>query len=248
MAGLAIAVLVLLTWSWVVREAAAMARMTGHAGMAGMVMPDPSPWSAGRLPWLAAMWAVMMTAMMLPGAAPMLLLYASFRRRRQVASNPIPPTALFLLGYLSVWGTFSAAAALVQWWLHRVAVLSPGMQLASPRLAGVLLLMAGIYQWLPVKHACLAHCMSPLGFVMAHWREGALGTFRMGLAHGAYCLGCCWLLMLLLFAGGVMNLAWIAGLALLTLGERVFPWGAQIARTAGAVLAGWGGWLAVGAG
>jgi predicted metal-binding membrane protein len=244
--GLAIVALVLLTWGWVVREAAAMARLTGHARMAGMTMPDLTPWSPGRLPWLAAMWAVMMAAMMLPGAAPLLLLYASFRRRRQATASPIPPTAVFLLGYLAVWGAFSAGAALVQWWLHRVAVLSPGMQLASPRLAGILLMVAGIYQWLPVKHACLAHCMSPLGFVTAHWREGTLGAFRMGLAHGGYCLGCCWLLMVLLFAGGVMNLAWVAGLTLLTLGERVLPWGARIARMAGIVLVGWGGWLTVG--
>jgi predicted metal-binding membrane protein len=122
------------------------------------------------------------------------------------------------------------------------------MRVVSPRLAGLLLVVAGIYQWLPLKQACLAHCRSPLGFMTAHWRPGAVGALRMGLAHGASCLGCCWLLMLLLFAGGVMNLAWIAGLAALTLGERVLPRGAWLARMAGVVLAAWGGWLVARAG
>ncbi len=215
--------------------------------MPEMVMPDPAAWGPGQLRWLLLMWAVMMTAMMLPGATPTLLLYATFRRRR-TSTSPVPPTAVLLLGYLTVWGAFSAAAAATQWWLHRMAALSPEMRLLSPGAAGLLLLAAGIYQWLPIKQACLAHCRSPLGFVTAHWREGTAGAFRMGLRHGLYCLGCCWLVMALLFAGGVMNLAWITGLALLALGERVLPGGAWIARAAGLGLAAWGGWLLVQAG
>ncbi len=186
--------------------------------------------------WLAfVMWDVMMIGMMGPSAAPVLLLFAAAgagRRERQRA----PVVGLFGLGYLAVWTGFSAVAALAQWLLHRAALLSPAMTLASPYLAGTILIGAGAYQLTPVKGACLAHCRSPLGFLMTNWRDGRWGAFQMGGTHGLYCLGCCWALMCVLFAVGVMNLAWVGALTALVLIEKIGPGGALTARIAGGAM------------
>ena len=214
--------------------------------MEGMAMPVPA-WSPGYAVLMLGMWAVMMAAMMLPGAAPMILLYASIARRRRSQGGAVPNAGIFALGYVAAWGGFSVAAVALQFGLAEAALISPAMRTTSTMLAGSVLIGAGVWQWTPLKDACLRHCRSPLEFVLGYWREGAAGAFRMGLRHGAYCLGCCWMLMVLLFVGGVMNLLWIAGLALYVLIEKIAPGGRWIGRAAGAFLVGWGGAVLIGA-
>ena len=210
--------------------------------MPGMPMPAPHPWAPLDVALLFLMWAVMMVAMMLPSAAPMILLVASVNRGRRERASPAAPTAIFAAGYLLVWTGFSAAAALAQAALHQAALLSPAMATTSPVLGGVLLLVAGIYQWLPLKSACLGRCQSPLGFLGSEWREGHRGALVMGVRHGLFCLGCCWALMALLFVAGVMHLAWVAGIAALVLVEKVVPGGRWVGRAAGVALAAAGLW------
>ncbi|MHB8527918.1 MAG: DUF2182 domain-containing protein [Caulobacteraceae bacterium] len=215
-----------------------LSRTTPMAGMGAMTGPAGSADFAG----LAAMWAVMMVAMMLPSAAPMVLLYAAVDRRRRGA-GALARTGLFALAYLLVWSTFALAAAGLQEELARIAVLTPRMAAASRTLAGAILIGAGLYELTPLKQACLRQCGGPALFLARNWREGAAGALRMGLAHGIFCLGCCWALMLLLFVGGVMSLAWIAGLAGLVLMQKILPGGRLTARITGlaAVIA--GAWL-----
>jgi predicted metal-binding membrane protein len=150
------------------------------------------------------------------------------------------PTGAFLAGYLLVWATFSALATAWQWELHATALLSPRAASASPYLSGILLLVAGIYQWTPVKSACLKHCRSPLGFLMRSWRDGASGALRMGLQHGTYCVACCWFLMLLMFVLGAMNLLWMAALTAFVVLEKAAPGGRRIGQVAGLALIVWG--------
>lgn len=215
---------------------------------AGMEM-DPVH-SAMHMPWTPAdfvvmlvMWVVMMVAMMLPGAAPMILLFAAIGRRNRGAGRPCVPTGAFVLGYLLVWSAFSLAATLLQWQLSALALLSPmvmGMRLET-WIGGALLVAAGLYQLTPLKQVCLRHCRAPIHFITGHWRPGVLGAMCMGVTHGLYCLGCCWVLMAPLFVGGVMDLVWIAGLAAFVLVEKVVPAGPWFPRLAGAVLIAWGG-------
>ena len=153
------------------------------------------------------------------------------------------PTGVFLAGYLVVWTGFSALAAVAQWVLHAEAFLSPLMVSTSPILGGSLLIVAGVFQWTPLKSSCLAHCRSPLSFLMTDWREGKLGAFVMGLKHGAFCTGCCWFLMALLFVAGVMNIWWIAIIAVLVLLEKVAPRGLLVGKVAGLLLSAWGVWV-----
>jgi len=177
-------------------------------------------------------------AMMLPSAAPVTLLIASIalsRGNRRLGSTP-----MFVAGYLAVWFAFAAAATLLQWRLELAGMLSETMALASRVAAGVLLIAAGVYQWTPLKQACLRHCRSPFDFLLFHWRDGAAGAFVSGVRHGAFCFGCCWMMMALLFVGGIMNLAWIGGIALLVLVEKVLPWGGLTGRASGAVMIAWG--------
>jgi len=212
--------------------------------MAGMLMPVASPvWNASYFGLSLAMWAIMMAAMMLPSAAPMLLLYDKIARNRVASGKTAGSTSLFGLGYLSVWAAFSVAAVSLQYGLDRAKLLSPMMESASVILSATLLILAGVYQWTPLKQACLSHCRSPLEFIMTEWRGGKSGPFVMGLRHGIYCLGCCWVLMLLLFVGGIMNLIWTSGLAAFVLVEKTAPAGQWLGRAAGICLAAWGAGL-----
>jgi len=186
-----------------------------------------------------AMWAVMMVAMMLPSAAPVILLAAALDRQRDAARTPARST-LFTAGYMVVWLEFSLGATLLQWGLDAAGLLSPTMAAANRMLTGGVLVAAGLYQWTPLKDACLTHCRSPIGFLMQHWRPGGLGALATGLRHGLFCLGCCWMLMGLLFVGGLMNLLWVAALALLVLMEKTLPWGGRMSRVTGIVFAVWG--------
>jgi len=234
----------LVAWGYMVYEARAMYK-TGVCCCAGMKMsgPDTDPWSTGTLLPLFLMWAEMMVAMMIPSAAPMILTFALVQRKRRQQARPFVPTAVFLSGYLAVWTVFSALAAFAQWVLHARALLSPLMVSTSPLLGGTLLLTAGIFQWTPLKHSCLDHCRSPLSFLMTDWREGRWGVFVMGLKHGTYCAGCCWFLMALLFVAGVMNVWWIAIIAVLVLLEKVVPRGLLVGKIAGVLLGVWGVWM-----
>lgn len=242
----ALSALVLVAWGYMVAEARAMYE-TGVCCCAGMKMsgPDTEPWSVGTLFPLFLMWAEMMVAMMIPSAAPMILTFAMVQRKRREQEQPFVPTGVFLCGYLVVWIGFSAVAAVAQWILHARALLSPLMVSTSPILGGALLIIAGIFQWTPLKNACLEHCRSPLSFLMTDWREGKLGAFVMGLKHGAFCTGCCWFLMALLFVAGVMNIWWIAIIAVLVLLEKVAPRGLLVGKVAGLLLAAWGVWLMI---
>jgi predicted metal-binding membrane protein len=197
------------------------------------------PWTPGYALLIFLMWAIMMVAMMLPSAAPTILLVAALARNRGIGGGA-PVAGLFSLGYVLVWTGFSLIATALQWWLDSAEILSGEMAVGSAVVAGGVLIAAGIYQWTPLKQACLRHCRSPLAFLLHHWRPGGWGALVNGLRHGVYCLGCCWMLMLLLFVGGLMNLLWIAGLALLVLLEKLLPWGGRMSRIAGIVLLVWG--------
>jgi predicted metal-binding membrane protein len=242
-AGVALLVLAAVAWASLLSMRAEMA----PAGGAAMAMPGMpgvhAGWSVVETLQLFLMWATMMVAMMLPSAAPMILLVAAIERRRREQASPAAPTAFFAAGYLVVWTGFSAAAALTQTALHHAALLSPAMASTSPVLGGILLVTAGLYQWLPAKSACLGHCRSPLGFVGSEWREGTAGALVMGIRHGLFCLGCCWALMLLLFVAGVMDLRWVAAIGALVLIEKVTRSGPEVGRLAGLALVGWGAWM-----
>jgi predicted metal-binding membrane protein len=204
-----------------------------------------SPWTPAYGLLMLATWWVMMIAMMVPSAAPMILLFATVNRRQREAGGTFVPTGIFLCGYLLAWGGFSLVAVALQWGLERATLLSTMMASTSALFGAALLLAAGIYQLTPLKQACLRHCRSPLHFVTHGWRRGRRGALRMGLKHGAFCLGCCWFLMGLLFYGGVMNLYWIAGLAVLVLVEKTVPAGHWLGVAIGVGLILWGGTVLV---
>jgi predicted metal-binding membrane protein len=228
----------LVCWAWIVVMARDMyGPMTGAS--AWMMTPR---WDGPHLVLLWAMWAVMMTAMMLPSATPMILLAGAaggqdgHARTRQ--------TYMLAAGYVVVWALFSIGATALQWGLGQLLVLTPMMEVSSRRGAAVFLFVAGIYQWTPWKRGCLTACQSPLAFVMRRWRSGAAGAFRMGVEHGVYCVGCCWALMLLLFAGGVMNLTVIAALTAFVAFEKLAPFGVHSARISGFLLVAAAAWTA----
>lgn len=231
-----------LSWLWI----AAMARdMYGSMQGLSAWMMTPA-WDATHLLLLWAMWAVMMVAMMLPSASPILLLYLQAARVRKEESPASLRVYALAGGYLSVWAVFSVGATWLQRVLAMQGILSPMMEPASTTPSALLLLIAGIYQMTPLKRACLQACRSPLSFLMGRWRSGWTGAYRMGIEHGAYCLGCCWALMLLLFAGGVMNLAVIVALTAWVLVEKLLPAGEYSARVSGALLIGTGVWMLAG--
>ena len=192
-----------------------------------------------------AMWTVMMIAMMLPSALPFTFAFGAEHRRRRARNLPYVPASVFLAGYFAIWTAFSAVAASIQLLLQRGALLSSSMSLASSVVAGLTLIAAGAYQWTPFKNACLRHCRSPLGFLLSDWREGWTGAFRMGIGHGLFCLGCCWMLMLLPFASGLMSLPWMAAVTVFVLIEKAAPGGEWFARIGGAALAGAGAWIMI---
>lgn len=203
--------------------------------MADMPM-DPEPWSAAQALLMFAMWWVMMIAMMVPSAAPTILLFAAIKRRQATTENPVIASWLFLAGYLVIWAGFSVVAVLLQWGLDQAGLLSGMMASTSSMLAGIILLAAGLYQFTPIKRACLRFCQSPLLFLSTYWQPDALGALRMGLRHGGYCVGCCWFLMALLFVVGVMNLAWVAAVAFYVAFEKLMPRHQWLSRVAGVVL------------
>lgn len=237
LAGLAI--LTLLAWLYLLNDAG----LGMSASAMDMPMPEPA-WHFGRAALIAAMWWIMMIAMMAPGAAPTILLYARVYRHAMAQgrdSQRLAPSWAFAAGYLLVWLGFSLAATALHALLERAGILSTVTMGSQSRwLSGGVLIAAGLYQLSPLKNACLSHCRSPAEFLSRHWRPHLSGALRLGARHGAYCVGCCWLLMALLFVGGVMNLVWIAALALLVATEKILPPGRWIGRAAGIVLILWG--------
>lgn len=228
-----------LAWIYTVRLAAQHPRLhAGHGGVARTL-----PWDAGDLALLFLMWAVMMTAMMVPTAAPMVLAFAKIKRQQNPHSGVASPVGAFVLGYVVVWTVFSGLATLVEWRLHHAALVTADGAAANPFFGGLLLFTAGVFQWTPLKQACLRHCRSPLAFFMSSWRDGWRGALSMGLEHGAYCVGCCWALMALMFFAGVMNLLWLAALAAFVLLEKVVPSPRLVSNAAGVLLTGWGLYL-----
>lgn len=243
----ALLTLTALAWVYLLSLSARMAMptqaMAGMAGMAmdGMAMDGMATGAtalATNLLFAFAMWAVMMIGMMTPSVAPMILLYAKVGRRARSDSEPFASAGWFVAGYLAAWIGFALAASVAQEALKSASVLTPALASASGILAGMLMIVAGVYQWSPLKNSCLGQCRAPLLFVQQHggFRRDPLGALTLGLKHGAYCIGCCWALMTLLFIGGVMNLLWVAGLAILVLLEKVVPAGWRLARAVGLAL------------
>ncbi len=229
----ALAVVTLLAWTYLVLGA--------HVPM------DAAPMAMAAAPWtprysgvMFVMWALMMVAMMLPGAAPMILLFAAISRRGHPGVAALRRTAVFGFAYVCVWVLFAAVATGLQWGLTRAMLLSPAITVDSRMVSGALFVAAGIYQLLPIKEACLRHCRAPTEFLASHWRTGAAGTLRMGLRHGLLCVGCCWVLMGLLFVGGIMNLLWVATLALVVFIEKAIPRGTLAGRLGAVGLLAWG--------
>ena len=229
----------LLAWVYLLYQAWAM----DHMDVVSMAMPGVHAWGAWDLLLVFTMWGVMMAGMMVPSVSPVVLLFARIQHERRTQGQFFVASWLFLLGYLIVWTGFSLAATVVQWGLHAAMLISPAMVGTSPLLGAAVLIAAGIYQWTPAKHACLARCRSPLAFLLNDWRDGNLGALSMGVRHGLICTGCCWLLMLVLFAVGVMNLLWIALLSVFVLLEKNLPRGLLISRASGTALIAWGAWI-----
>jgi predicted metal-binding membrane protein len=228
-----IALLIVASWGYLVYEDWAMR----HMDVVAMAMPGAGPWSSADLLLVFIMWAVMMIAMMLPSAVPMLLIY---RRLAASSGRAGLQSTIFAAGYLCLWTAFSLAATIAQWGLHTLTLVTPAAVLTNRWIAAALLVAAGVYQLSAAKRACLTRCSTPLQFLHRQWRDGPRGAWRMGLWHGGNCIGCCWLLMALLFVYGVMNLAWIAGLTLFVLCEKLIPPNRWLPRLSAAVFIGWG--------
>jgi predicted metal-binding membrane protein len=209
------------------------------------MMPADTPWRPIEFAFVFAMWTVMMVGMMTPSAVPMFLMYARLGRQTEAQSRPLAATVWFGAGYFLVWIAFAMLATLVQWAFERTVLLDFAMASKSTVVGGFLFVAAGSYQWTRLKDVCLTQCQTPFAFLMRQggFRGDALGSLMLGVRHGAYCVGCCWALMALLLAGGVMNVLWIVLLALCILLEKVAPFGRQIALLAGAVLIASGMWL-----
>ena len=247
----ALGVLTLLAWSdlvWLANDVAMDGMdMTGYrmipAGQA-LMMPATSPWQPIEFAYVFAMWVAMMIGMMLPSAAPIILIYARVGRQT-AAGRPFASTGWFAGGYLLAWIAFSLVATSAQWALERASLLTPMMESASKIVGATLLILAGLYQWSPLKDVCLSQCQAPLAFILSYggFQGAATGSLKLGFRNGLYCLGCCWALMALLFALGVMNLFWIAALAILVLLEKVMPSGRAIARIAGLAFLAGGVWM-----
>jgi predicted metal-binding membrane protein len=238
-AGAALALLVAVSWTALVRIDWSM-RSTHTSGLP---MPRADPWGAADLALIAAMWLVMMIAMMAPSVLPALRVHHQVLRTRDPLDRGEAGTLAFLAGYLLAWSAFAIVASVGQWWLHQHLIVSSAMVIVKPAVAGSLLLAAGAYQFTSLKNACLQRCRAPLAFLIQHWSDGPRGALGMGLRLGAQCVGCCWLLMLLLFVFGVMDLAWIAALSAVVLAEKLLPDRRPFQHALGAILIAYGAYL-----
>lgn len=232
---IALLLLAIIAWGWTLHLTNSMETMADMPQMQRMPDANALHWDAPRARSTFAMWSVMMFAMMLPSAMPIILLHRRVGAHQHAQNNAVemPPTSLLVLGYLLVWTGFSVAATLAQIGLSMTAQITPMMTLVEGRFGGAILLFAGIYQLTPLKQHCLTLCRSPLVFLTQHYRSGSFGALRMGVMHGWFCLGCCWAAMALLFVGGVMNPLWIAGLTVFVLIEKILPLGKAIGQLLG---------------
>lgn len=233
----------LMGWVYMAYMAWAMANMD----KVSMWMPPTGAvaWSGWDFTMLFAMWAIMMVAMMTPSTLPMVSMFATLSRNRRLRDQPYTSTFVFVAGYLVAWAGFSVLATIAQWPLHTAGLLNPMMDSRSYLMSGAVLMAAGIYQWTPFKNACLHSCRSPLGFLLTEWRDGTSGALIMGIRHGVYCVGCCWALMLVLFAVGVMNMLWVILIAAFVIIEKVVPAPVVLRLISGFALLGWGGYWVV---
>ncbi len=250
----ALIALVALAWSYLIWLAADMEM--GGMDMSdfrmipsgfGLMMPAGAPWPPVEFAYVFAMWAVMMIGMMTPSATPMILIYARVGRQAASQQQPFAATSWFAGGYLLSWISFAVVATIAQWGIERLGWLTTGMMVSSDIVGGIVLIAVGLYQWTPLKDVCLRQCQAPLQFIQRHggFRADVSGSFALGFRHGAYCIGCCWVLMALLFVGGVMNVLWIAGIAIFVLLEKLVPAGRVIPRIAGTAFLAAGAWLIV---
>ena len=239
----ALVLVIALSWAWIAMGAGTGMSAIDMTRMPRDMMMTPAIWTPPYAALMLLMWWVMMVAMMLPSAAPVLLIFARISRLGSGAKRPWTPTGCFVAGYLAVWAGFSAGATVLQWALEGSGLLSAMMATTATWLGAVILIGAGLWQFAPLKQACLRYCRSPVGFLTGRWRGGSAGAFRMGLEHGTHCLGCCWFLMVLLFFGGVMNLWWVGGLAAYILIEKVLPMGLWLSYAVGIGLVLWGAFL-----
>jgi predicted metal-binding membrane protein len=245
-----LAVLVAVCWACLVFRALGIATLDPAALANGLLVAGPlpggapgsapAPYRAPELVLVLAMWGAMLSAITLPAVTPAILLFAHINRLAQALRFPNVGTLFFVAGYLAVWSGFGALATLAQWALHDAGALDTSMAIVNPSACGLALVAAGVYQWTPAKHACLQHCRAPLSFVVTGWCPGLVGALRMGCTHGMNCVGCCWLLMLLLFAAGVTNLGALLALAGLVLSEKLLPGGPVVACISGLALVAWG--------
>jgi predicted metal-binding membrane protein len=247
-----------LAWAYLIHlamppEAASMSGMAGMnmpgMNIAEMAGPGLAPWGGADFWFMFLMWAVMMVGMMLPSAAPMVLIHARVARQALARGQPFAATAWFASGYLLTWTVFALVATTVQWALESAMLLTPTMASASSGFGACLLIAAGIYQWTPLKRSCLSQCQTPFAFIQRHGglRREPAGALKLGLRHGFYCIGCCWALMALLFVGGVMNLLWIAGITIFVMIEKIVPTGRWFPRLTGGLLVVLGALLSVSA-
>ena len=232
----ALVVLSLIGWGLILWSSTNMS-----SSLVALMMPMNSNWEFKEIIAVWLMWAVMMGAMMLPSAIPMMVIH------RRVAAKRDPETRhasrWFLMAYLLTWALFSIAATGLQWSFQRADVLSHMLRIHGQLTGGGILVAAGLFQMTPLKAMCLGKCRAPIGFLLTNWRAGRIGAFQMGLKHGQYCIGCCWALMMLLFVGGLMSLTTIAVLSGLVAIEKLTPRGEQISRLGGGLLIAWGLWL-----
>lgn len=246
----ALAVMVGLAWAWLMTGSGtgmSMLTMTTAAFPPPAIPFEPMPWGWNYALVMLAMWWVMMVAMMLPSAAPVILLHArAYRHQQQLGriAPGRPPVLAFVAGYLTVWIGFGLAATALQYGLERAGLVHDMLMWSTSRLlSAALLVAAGVYQFLPAKQACLVQCRSPAAVIAGRFRPGGVAAWRLGLGHGLFCLGCCWALMALLFVGGVMNLVWVAGITLVVMAEKLLPGGRQLSRLLGALMIAAGLWL-----
>lgn len=224
-----------LCWAYLLYRVGRMAPIGTGAPGKGVA----APYRVGDLGLLLALWVVVIAAMMLPAAAPSVLLYARVKRLRR-GRWVYPGTLVFVLGYLFVWCCCALAATLAAWVLHDAGALDESMAISHPVVGALALVAAGVYQWTPAKHVCLDNCRTPLAFVLTHWRRGAWGAFRMGVTDARYCTGCWWLLLALMLPAGVLNLPVLGGLIALILAEKLLPAGHLLACATGVGLVAWG--------
>ena len=224
----------LLSWLYIIYLYKQMNYMDMNALF--FAMPMTPEWTYIDFILLFLMWLVMMIAMMTPSVSPLILVFATINRERKQQDHPFVNVALLMAGYFLVWAVFSLAATSLQWLLQEISLLSPDMKSTSKIFGGIILITSGIFQFTPLKQTCLAHCRTPLNFVLQHWKEGKQGALRMGIENGFYCLGCCWMLMVLLFVTGIMNLLWVSIIALFVLVEKILSQLKWIPYLAGSVL------------